>query len=204
MLDELDALMERMLALPVNDLEDVPREPPQRPALAATLTVLEEPRESPSPSETVGQEELLNREYPAAESQADASSYQTSETIPPSSDDFESSLAPSSPGFASGPNYEWRGQAAETTGAETLPPLIRPRSTAVLVPYRKPRRTLAGWLLSPLVRFNLAFDRWMSRLGWAGGWARRPWGRLTLGLIGLGMMLGAIGWVLYDWSNWTR
>ena len=43
MLDELDALMERMLALPVNDLDDLAQEPP-RPTLSATLTVIDTPQ----------------------------------------------------------------------------------------------------------------------------------------------------------------
>src|SRR5947209_3050651 len=43
MLDELDALMERMLSLPVNDLDDAPPMPARGPALSARLTVLEPP-----------------------------------------------------------------------------------------------------------------------------------------------------------------
>ena len=48
MLDELDALMEKMLSLPVNDLEDtpplpLPREVVQAPSLSATLTLLAPP-----------------------------------------------------------------------------------------------------------------------------------------------------------------
>ncbi len=46
MLDELDALMERMLALPVNDAEEAPPFPTEvvkKPALSAKLTLLEPP-----------------------------------------------------------------------------------------------------------------------------------------------------------------
>src|SRR5437763_13199494 len=55
MLDELDALMERMLALPVNDLDDLAQESP-RPTLSATLTVIDAPqadREGPKPAAAV-------------------------------------------------------------------------------------------------------------------------------------------------------
>jgi hypothetical protein len=53
MLDELDALMERMLALPVNELEDAPAFPKQvvpEKALAATLTLLQTPPPVPAPA----------------------------------------------------------------------------------------------------------------------------------------------------------
>ena len=52
MLDELDALMERMLALPVNELDPAPTpaaqapQAPERPAMAATLTMLDAPPEA--------------------------------------------------------------------------------------------------------------------------------------------------------------
>src|SRR5438105_9673861 len=46
MLDELDALMDRMLAIPVNDLDETaaaPRGIVRMPTVSATLTVLEPP-----------------------------------------------------------------------------------------------------------------------------------------------------------------
>src|SRR5436309_15893108 len=43
MLDELDALMERMLALPVNELEDGPAK--LAPQLSAQVTVVESPQD---------------------------------------------------------------------------------------------------------------------------------------------------------------
>ncbi len=55
MLDELDALMDRMLALPVNDLDDatLPRDVVRVPTMSATLTVLdplEQEAEAPAPA----------------------------------------------------------------------------------------------------------------------------------------------------------
>ena len=51
-LDELDALMERMLSLPVNDLDEapsLPKESVKGPTLAASLTLLEPPEPSANP-----------------------------------------------------------------------------------------------------------------------------------------------------------
>jgi hypothetical protein len=55
MLDELDALMERMLSLPVNELDEAPespQEPANGPSLAASLTLLE-PTETTDHAPTV-------------------------------------------------------------------------------------------------------------------------------------------------------
>ena len=52
MLDELDAMMEKMLTVPVSDLDEaVPFPPPivKTPALSATLTLLEPTDSAPSP-----------------------------------------------------------------------------------------------------------------------------------------------------------
>ncbi len=56
MLDELDALMDRMLTLPVNDLDDAPSPPAivRMPAMSATLTVLEEPADEKSRRKNTG------------------------------------------------------------------------------------------------------------------------------------------------------
>ena len=65
-LDELDALMDRMLAIPVNDMDEPL--PPARsiihiPTVSATLTVLEEPpEEEVSPRE---EREMLQKGFPS-------------------------------------------------------------------------------------------------------------------------------------------
>src|ERR1043165_9871046 len=54
MLDELDSLMERMLSLPVNELDDLTnaKETPKGPSLAESLTLLgTPPAPSPTPAE---------------------------------------------------------------------------------------------------------------------------------------------------------
>src|SRR5438552_5117357 len=63
MLDELDALMDRVLALPVNDVEDTapaPREIVRMSTVSATLTVLESP--VPDEEAPVQEERQLLRE----------------------------------------------------------------------------------------------------------------------------------------------
>ena len=70
MLDELDALMDRMLALPVNDIDDpvpAPRAIVRMPTMAATLTVMEPPPEAAEPEESITEPAvpLLRESFPS-------------------------------------------------------------------------------------------------------------------------------------------
>src|SRR5687768_6990129 len=68
MLDELDALMERMLAVPVNDLDEAasaaqaPMPPPRNKLLSARLTPLDVPAEPATPS--ASPQPLLDAPHP--------------------------------------------------------------------------------------------------------------------------------------------
>lgn len=193
MLDELDALMERMLALPVNDLDDVAGATPA-PMLSATLTVLE----SPEP-------EVQEQDQAAEPSSAAA--YETSLEPPPaprsaSEDYFQTEEPASRPEVEStppAPVYSW-SESPPPVREGSFPPLVEPRPQLVF----RPRRSLMGRLLSPVIRFNLAFDRGLARLGWAGRWLRGPAGRMVLGVTGLGMAALAIVWLIRDFASWTR
>src|SRR5262245_63462643 len=103
MLDELDALMERMLTLPVNEPEEerTKEKRPERPAMAATLTMVETPPPPPSAPPAPETKILVGRV-----------------TTP-------SYTAPEEPGpadagsFPVGPDY--RGQASDYSEAPPLP-----------------------------------------------------------------------------------
>src|SRR5439155_23813338 len=60
-----------------------------------------------------------------------------------------------------------------------------------------------SWVLWPLVGVNRLFDRAASRLGIAGRWMKRPWGRALLGWVGLLCLAAAGVLLLLDWIGWT-
>ena len=62
------------------------------------------------------------------------------------------------------------------------------------------------FILLPLLGFNRLFDIISYLLGPLGSFLRAPAGRNTLGWLGILMILGAIGWGVADWYgiDWTR
>lgn len=192
MLDELDALMERMLALPVNDLDELAREPLPRPTLTATLTVIE-----------TAEPELTSGEAPAVPAVSQTESVPVLENPAWTSPPPEETTVPAATQTPTGPNYQWELPPTADLAQESLPPVMVP-PTPIIEPLRAPRRSFVGWLLSPLVAFNRAFDGWLEPLGGLGRWFRRPAGRFVLGLAGLGMLAGALLWVIRDLASWTR
>jgi hypothetical protein len=59
-----------------------------------------------------------------------------------------------------------------------------------------------GWL-RPLLWTNRAFDAGTIWLGPLGRWLRSPGGRAVLGWAGLGLLAGALGWLLVHELGWT-
>jgi hypothetical protein len=92
MLDELDAMMEKMLALPVNDPEEaapfpgeVVKAPSLTPTLSATLTLLEPPARSMPPHPAVNPPHLTPvAEPPMEQEPAPQPAPLTNEVTPPS------------------------------------------------------------------------------------------------------------------------
>lgn len=183
MLDELDELMERMLSLPVQDVEAAaaaPREIVRLPTMSATLTVLERPAadEEPSaaPRESGGSARQLPREVPNYSTELDS----------PAAD-----LAP-----------EPIPEEAIPPGVQELPLPEAPAAPSI-EPMKVKRRSLAGLLLQLLLWTNQGFDRATLLLGGPGQWLRGSRGRSFLGRVGLVLLLLAIGWLLKDWLGWA-
>ena len=212
MLDELDALMERMLAVPVSDGEEespAPSAIPQKSRpLAPTLTLLqvppeeapvEEPRpelppldpphDRPNPSHLPIRAPRGNKAEDAAEFSA---------TMAPSLLSNFSYRTPELPPLPGLP-----AAAPEAFSSRALPPLSSPSVDAVLDEVPEPIASPMDWLLLPIIWCNRLFDHGTRVFGDSGNWLRSPLGRMLLGAVGLILLAAAGAWASRDWLGWT-
>jgi hypothetical protein len=208
LLDELDALMQRMLALPVEQDEQTAAEggrggaPPADPP-GATL---------PAPP---GASPADNREppRPARESHPLTPDPPARVQGPHRVALHQAELAPAGvPPKAAAPVQarEMDADLGDLTpvGPEifstlTAAPPFRPRP--VPPPPRPVRRRPAltrGLVLRPLYWTNRAFDRGTDWLGGPGRWLRGPRGRAVLGWVGVLLLALALGWQVLAWLGW--
>jgi hypothetical protein len=187
-LDDLDALLQRMLALPVNPAEEAAPPAPAAPveerlAPPAGNMILSDPLPFvPPPRKDEG-----GRRKDEPKSTASGSSL----LLHPSS--FPPAAPLPLPLLNPVPPAERR--------APVLPPPDRPLSPRqALIASRPPEVFI---LLRPVLGLNRAFDRLALGLGWPGRWLRRPAGRTVLGLIGLLLLAAAGALVLLDRCGWT-
>jgi hypothetical protein len=182
MLDELDALMERMLALPIGDVE--PAAPPDggppnarhTPTLAAKLTLLPAPSDEPP---------------------LDAPHSGTNPSHLPTVAIIRSATA----GLP--PSLETAAPTPEPLASHVVPPPMVPSADALRTEVPEPPATLAGWLILPLLWGNRLFDLGTVLLGEPGSWLRSPGGRGVLGVAGLLLLAAACVWLMRDWLGWT-
>lgn len=184
MLDELDALMEKMLSLPVNDPQEAPafpkevvKPPTLTPTLSATLTLLEAPTTAPAPA--LSQPEP--NEHPSVN--------------PP-----HLALQPAEPEL---PQFHGSVPQPEPLTNEVTPPSVISKLEPLLaeIPEASPPLT-TQWCYLPLLWINQGFDSVTMRLG-AGAWMRTQVGRMLLGLSGITMLVVAAAWFLKDWLGWN-
>lgn len=196
MLDELDALMERMLALPVQESEEAgpPSEPTKPPAVAATLTLVEPEREPPAEPEP----EIFQTRVSVPESVFPAPAFSEYEEIAP-----ETLL----------PRSNWQ-PSAETLPVDHPPerhqpiPLIEVKVPKVQEPVALPkpnlrRRRVFSWWWLPILWVNRGFDRMTYLLGPWGRPLRTVKGRFRLGMIGLFLLTLSAAWLYLDWAGWS-
>jgi hypothetical protein len=181
LLDELDSLMQRMLAVPVQPA-DVETAPPPSPA----------PRQvelKPAPITPVVQAPPSLMQTPPAPHSPVAS-----EPFPP--------LVPI---IVKRP----KGVAAEMQ-VISAPPAPVPRQQEPVAaqppqnpkspwmnptaPKASPRPAVPGWGSRILLAMNRSYDRGTDRLGPLGRWLRGEMGRSLLGWIGLAMLVVALAW----------
>jgi hypothetical protein len=198
MLDELDALMDRMLAIPVNDLDEpapTPRDIVHMPTVSATLTVLEAPVQS---------EESFNRGQPPS-AWANFPGYST-DPVPAREDSgplphlVDPTFLHTAPPDTS---ESERSPIPEDAMPQSITMLPDFSAEAPVKPVRLPHRSLASRCLLPLVWFNICFDKSTLLLGGPGRWLRGPGGRHLLGLTGLALLAAAGLWLVKDWLGWT-
>jgi hypothetical protein len=229
MLDELDALMDRMLALPVNDLDDSVPPPPdivRMRTVSATLTVLEAPVvEAPAVEASMLQVPVLEApviESPAAEKREekmeekvlqkpvtvrDRSAY-LQESFPSYTTDLESDSVGSDE-FLFRPTAKGTKIDDAQSPDDEIPPSItklagtaakhRPAAGAK----HAPKKSKGPLILLPLLLLNKAFDVTTVLLGAPGAWLRGPGGRRVLGWTGFALIAGAGLWLAKDFLGWT-
>jgi hypothetical protein len=182
MLDELDALMERMLSVPVNDSEDAPLFPAEvvnSPALSAKLTLLESAPLSQIPAPPMLEQHPPfnppHRTMPAQPAAAEPVEMAEPQRIEP-----------------------------ELLTNDVLPPSIPSPVGSLLAEVSAPDDAQLGELgFAPALWVNQAFDASTEILGGAGGLLRGPAARTLLGIAGVALLLVAIGWFLNDWLGWN-
>jgi hypothetical protein len=181
-LDDLEALMVRMLALPTDPMtEDSEKSAPPSVASPAGSSEKEAITLGPSPSP-------VYRESPGlgGPGQRKSSNAATERILPPVP--VHESLAP----LASG----------------ALPHQPAAGSRKILPKSRKPLWGLRRWrpvfILAPLVWFNIVFDHFIGHFGKPGRWLRQSLGRQVLGWLGLLMLAAALALGILDVMGWTR
>jgi hypothetical protein len=185
LLDELDSLMQRMLALPV---ERVGGEPGEAPGPATAAATDEEERPVYRPPSLNEMPAAAN--YRETEWEEDAPSDRLADR-PQSLPSEQDASLPASPEVLAALHLPARQETSRR-------PIIPTTQPAADVPEPLP----AAWLRA-LVRTNQVFDYGTTWLGGPGQWLRSDRGRALLGWVGLGLLAGAVAWLTLTGLGWT-
>jgi hypothetical protein len=214
-LDELDALLQRMLALPVNQAGDDVMVEISAPPKAAAPTL--PPRFDEAHISSVAEEKSDSDNWvplsstwkpsphtwkPLAQSWQQPRETPAAQETPPKREEPESIPEPAKP-------VEPPRSVAVESPAPTVPvkteakPPAMPAPLPVPRPQTEARPPLAGWQTA-LVWFNCAFDLLLLPWGLPGRWLRRDGGgRPLLGGLGVLLLLAAVGLGVMEWFGWT-
>jgi len=214
--EELDALLERMLALPVSYLEDEAGVPQGSAEEVPLITVAEAMLESSPPYSTPLPPVTATDEAFAAQATLDFPS-----PVPPVPSEPEPPARNPLPQLTeekTSPDHEADpGQARPMSPKSALPADLGAVGPHSALPTEQGRPISAKsasspqpstfdptplWLL-PFVWCNRAFDGFTVLLGPPGRWLRGSAGRAALGWTGLLMLAAACGLFLGDWFGWT-
>jgi hypothetical protein len=196
LLDELDALMEKMLALPVSEADDadVARESTRLPKVSATLTVL--PDSSSLTNSSPRHDDPAPLPSPHADFTPDgrAANDKSAKVAL-----LRESAAKSALNDA-GPVAEEAAHA--DMPAEAIPPSLLQVQTPEIQVLPSHGRKLGTLVAQPLIWTNAIFDLCTHFLGPVGRWLRTGQGRNVLGLIGIAFLVLAVAWLVRDWMSW--
>lgn len=209
LLDELDALMAKMLALPVAEGDNAPveeeladlKEAARLPRVSATLTVIEpsapEQEISLPPGESLSPEPRLDGPAPLAPPHAEL---RTEVRAP---EPVMERTRTASPAAAK----ELLRKREKNNQPEPIPTdAIPPSLLKVDIPEVKvlplAARSLSSLALLPLLWVNVLFDLCTHFLGPLGRWLRTASGRNFLGTLGVVLIVLAVGWLIRDWMSW--
>jgi hypothetical protein len=211
-LDELDALLQRMLTLPVNQTDEGASElPPIRRAIA--------PDPTPTPPPTQGRGPrmfLLDGSAPVTPPQTPPAAWDPHWNINLNPQQGSSILGPRSPAATAQRQQPenappiWRAETVAFAPSQNSPvpqpPLSAPMAPAVrrsngdAAPREKtPDEGPAPLPLVPLIALNRTFDAVMHCFGPPGQWFCTSAGRNLLGLAGLALLVASAGW--FGWSR---
>jgi hypothetical protein len=190
-LDELDALMQRMLALPVSGAEEEPAVPVATPAATSPpypFRFEEEEAEVVQP--------VLESVPPEAKKERVLSGLgmEKAAATAPVFEDFR---------------FDQPVRPLATTTPRPKPPV---RETHDVVekeapvpapaPVAAPTVVVASWWLRPLLRCNQVYDRCSQLLGPTGRWLRGEHARALLGWVGIVLLAAAVTWVTVEGIGW--
>jgi hypothetical protein len=225
-LDELDALMQRMLALPVDEFDSAPDSP-------AELLPAEQKRDDCAQASTEIGEDYWRAATPVGDQSSTSQEYKSrtilahSETIAAQGGAEESDdelMLPAVPAEAwtfpalgptmperiepASPLSEWEDlqrKNGDTSNEESLAVLRVDKPPVELTTQygseSQPYVSFPG--MNPLLLINWVYDRVLALFGSNGLWLRSPGGRNLVGLLGLVLALGSIAWLLWGMMAWN-
>jgi hypothetical protein len=189
-LDELEALLERMLALPVNQLDGETSN-----LSLPTLAPIDMP-----PDWEASDSALMSTQArePGAATKAD-------EARPVVAAQLGNGAATTDEAQRAADSSRWKADEDRqnpAVPATNLTVVTRPAVGERPWPLPAGARRIA-WPLRPLVWSNRAFDRCAGHLGAPGRWLRGPRGRALVGWSGLALLGSAMAWAWLEWMGWT-
>lgn len=208
-LDELDALLQRMLNLPVNQVD----EPADPIAQRARYNTADPSPTPPPPAGRKASMRLLDGSAPVAPPTAPPASWDPHWNINLNPQQGSSVF---SRGPVAAPPPAPPEPAAPVWRAETVaypqPAAARPPQPTVTPPAPMPAPVMPlptaadspSLLLMPLVALNRVFDGLVIQFGPPGEWLCTRAGRTVLGLAGFAMMAGSAAWAAAGWFGWPR
>lgn len=197
-LDEIDALLRRMLSLPSMTSEPVEPAPPAASTTVPTPTIREElPPQLPVANDTVVRSWRV--EWPQTTPPVGQSASVAAWGTPVSAPVQHTPWVPPSPASLPTPGLQVPFAMALPMNDVGSLPIAKAVPTSFVPPASNQKPTsLFVWFL---IALNGAFNIFTHLLGPLGTWLRGS-GRISLGWLGIFMVLGAAAWALGNWYGY--